>query len=446
MKRIFIITICLISYWFNSTIAQTYTQVTNVKTPNNSTVQDVYSLTSADQSFNAQQIAALAESYAANYNGAILLEAPSYQYNCHAYAWHVSEGGNKVWIGRYTTTAEDIYWTDGSYVPVAENLATKVSYHESGNHSAIRLNSTWYQSKWGWGGPLIQHHPNDVPTMYNSSMAKQYYKRASPTLSGPNYVCTSGSTFTINNLSAGVSVSWQTSSSMYVVSSSGNSALISKVSNSATDLNGWVRATLQTGGTSVVLQKNNVIAWRSGIQNTSVGESIMQSGSGPYGCEFALYVHGSALIGSNFTWSIDNGWQPDPQGYFFSNITGNYFCGSFYVTVDFTDVCGMQSTIFKHFTVDCSTFMSYPNPVSNVLTVEAKSANTINTANMNTTKNISSFNIRLYDIQSNLKKTFSFTGEKYEIDLSSLPNGIYSMHISDTKNANTEIHKIIVKH
>lgn len=83
----------------------------------------------------------LTELLRTNYNGAILVGSPSYQYNCHAYAWHVSEGGEKVWIGFDGSKAEDIYWTDGSYIEVPESKATKVSYHESGNHSAIRLSS-----------------------------------------------------------------------------------------------------------------------------------------------------------------------------------------------------------------------------------------------------------------------------------------------------------------
>jgi hypothetical protein len=176
MNRFIIISINLLLLYFNICNAQTYTQVTNVKTPNNSTVQDVYSLTSADISYNSSQLAALANDLSVNYNGAELIDTPSYKYNCHAYAWHVSEGGSKVWIGFNTNTAEDIYWADNSYIEVSENNATKVSYHQNGNHSAIRLNSTWYQSKWGQSA-LVKHHPNDVPLTYQPSLTKKYYIR-----------------------------------------------------------------------------------------------------------------------------------------------------------------------------------------------------------------------------------------------------------------------------
>jgi hypothetical protein len=192
MKRILFIIIVFLLYSFHTGIAQTYTSVTNVKTPNNSTVQDTYSLTSADVSYSSSQLAALASDLYNNYNGAELVDAPSYKYNCHAYAWHVSEGGSKVWIGAYTKTAEDIYWTDGSYAEVTESKATKVSYHQDGNHSAIRLNSTWYQSKWG-ASALVKHHPNDVPVVYQPSLTKKYYNRCSTT-NYTNHTVTSNTT------------------------------------------------------------------------------------------------------------------------------------------------------------------------------------------------------------------------------------------------------------
>lgn len=64
----------------------------------------------------------------------------------------MTEGGSPaVWIGLYTTTAEDKFWTDGSYVEVSDqNCATKVSY-ASDNHSAITTStSDMFISKWSY--------------------------------------------------------------------------------------------------------------------------------------------------------------------------------------------------------------------------------------------------------------------------------------------------------
>jgi len=64
-------------------------------------------------------------------------------YNCHAYAWHIYEGGDNVWIGYYSgqETDEDIYWTDGSYIEQSNEMgAEKISYYAD-NHSAIQTST-----------------------------------------------------------------------------------------------------------------------------------------------------------------------------------------------------------------------------------------------------------------------------------------------------------------
>lgn len=201
-----LIILCFGIFCANSITSQTYT-TTTIRTPKGTIVPDTKRLTSSDVTTSTAEIAYLREYLRETYNGAILIDVPSLKYNCHAYAWHVSEGGEKVWIGYSDPTAEDVYWTDGSYYEVPESEATKVSYHESGNHSAIRLSSEWYQSKWGsW--VLVKHHPNDVPSGYNPNMTKKFYKKV-PTMSiiGQTFIC-SFAEYSVSNLPVGVTVNW----------------------------------------------------------------------------------------------------------------------------------------------------------------------------------------------------------------------------------------------
>ncbi len=102
---------------------------------------------------------------------AILISSASRTYNCHGYAWHVSEGGEPVWIN---APNQYIYWEDGSYVEMNSEAANmKVSYI-SDNHSAVTTTTNgWFISKWGFG-PLMYHAWNDCP--YNSSTLKYYIK------------------------------------------------------------------------------------------------------------------------------------------------------------------------------------------------------------------------------------------------------------------------------
>ena len=102
-------------------------------------------------------------------------EPASRTYNCHAYAWYVSEGGENVWMGYLDPSAEDVYWTDGSYFEVTSEdvngwvVAEKVGY-PNGNHSAVTTTVVGtYKSKWGaW--PLMEHSKADCP--YNSTGLK----------------------------------------------------------------------------------------------------------------------------------------------------------------------------------------------------------------------------------------------------------------------------------
>ncbi|NQV13883.1 right-handed parallel beta-helix repeat-containing protein [bacterium] len=104
------------------------------------------------------------------------IESASNKYNCHGYAWHLSEGqADKVWIGtREDLDVEIYYWTDGawsndsqpSYQTSTEATATHAWYSDVGDdHSVRKIQNSYpvavsggrdYISKWGYFG-LYQH-------------------------------------------------------------------------------------------------------------------------------------------------------------------------------------------------------------------------------------------------------------------------------------------------
>lgn len=170
----------------------------------------VYKRTSSDMSSSEKR--SLRDS--ANYHGVTIVDEATCKYNCHAYAWHITQGNNndKVWIGQRATrhNPESMpypYWETGSYYEVDESEATIVTYMKNGviTHSAIRINSNEYLSKWGaW--PLVRHAPTNVPSGYGTPY--KYYKRYyRPSLSGPALFNTSA-TYSVSDLPSGYSVSW----------------------------------------------------------------------------------------------------------------------------------------------------------------------------------------------------------------------------------------------
>ncbi|MBI9069177.1 MAG: T9SS type A sorting domain-containing protein [Salinivirgaceae bacterium] len=112
--------------------------------------------------------------YLQYYNNRIsFISEATKEYNCHSYAWNISEYGPYCWINN-----ENIYWDDGSYSQVSETtIGLKVSW-SSVDHSAITTNTEGALiSKWGQA-PLFRHSINDSP--YGSSGLK-YYKQVSST-------------------------------------------------------------------------------------------------------------------------------------------------------------------------------------------------------------------------------------------------------------------------
>ena len=172
-------------------------------------------------------------SYASSYPNAIQIAtfdgySSSRQFNCHGYAWYMSEQSSSLssprWIGYSAgNTDEHPYWTDGSFIEVsAETYPGKVSW-ASGDHSAITTDQPgWFISKWN-EYPLMKHRWNDSP--FGSTNLKYYVDNVTTTaIQGVNAFCTSQD-YNLNYLPTGYTVNWTTISSYVAVSlSTPNSA------------------------------------------------------------------------------------------------------------------------------------------------------------------------------------------------------------------------------
>jgi len=115
----------------------------------------------------------------------VLVDSASCMYNCHSYAWNMTEGGPKCWI-----KAQDVinsYIGDGSFVETTIEDAEKVLYFVTvgskvGNHSAVKSTTHYglFESKFT-EGPLLRHELRDcyfkeyeVIRFYRMSCRKEY--------------------------------------------------------------------------------------------------------------------------------------------------------------------------------------------------------------------------------------------------------------------------------
>jgi len=157
MKKIFLLLILAIA------IKITLGQDTIIKTPTGVSVPAeietvVYSEGQVAYAYNFWENK-IADS---SWNATIIeLNTLSAQYNCHGYAWHVSDGGNKVRIeGGPGPYIED---ENASYIQTSSTKNLRKVYYNGGGHSAITTETSGIViSKWGWG-PLVRHAVNDCP-------------------------------------------------------------------------------------------------------------------------------------------------------------------------------------------------------------------------------------------------------------------------------------------
>ena len=155
-----------------------YAQCTNavpcfdfyIKTPNNSNVK---ACSVSYPSWFIQQADEESRAYAIT-----VYESGTSTYNCHAYAWHVKEGKNKVWVNNICYEAGNLnaYWNDYSYTfydkttkPHLDNL--KVFYVPDDYSAITTSNSNIFISKMG-AGCLVSHTWNNSP--YDHCMKNLY--------------------------------------------------------------------------------------------------------------------------------------------------------------------------------------------------------------------------------------------------------------------------------
>lgn len=165
-------------------LKQKINEAKNVSTTSTTTAITIYTkygnpVDALSVSEMSSQEIAESNSYAiSHYPNATFISNASATYNCHSYAWNISDGGSRCWINAAKKLTYDNlmkYWTNDYYGQTSnENNATKIFYYKS-DHSAIKSSvAGMYESKWG-RLPLMRHAPNYGP--YNNMDTRYYYTR-----------------------------------------------------------------------------------------------------------------------------------------------------------------------------------------------------------------------------------------------------------------------------
>lgn len=125
---------------------------------------------------SAAEIAEANSYYTSTYPNATYLASATQTYNCHSYAWNMSQGGQTCWINATVNSLNDNiskYWSRDYYSSTEESKTQKIFYYQSDHSAVVSSISGMYESKWG-RAPLMRHALGYGPY---SNMDKRFYCR-----------------------------------------------------------------------------------------------------------------------------------------------------------------------------------------------------------------------------------------------------------------------------
>jgi hypothetical protein len=443
-KKYFAVSIFVLIY-LNQMIAQS---PITIYTPKGSSV---YAHT-RPEILNAQDKIDISAEMVRDYPDATEQNSPSATstYNCHSFAWNMSEGGSTCTLAYYAgDTDESVYWSDNSYIETTEPYASKISYYAD-DHSAIQTSTQGiYISKWG-DYPKMQHARNYGPAIYQMSYRK-YYK-LNPGLSGSTaLMCASQQrTVTSNTSITGSTYSWTRETSLLdPVSGAGTTSYT--VSGTSGTGNAFVRLEITTPSGEVATTAD--INWW-------VGKAQVQSISGPstttrnaYNYYYANTNHSS---GTSYNWMVS------PSGPYVSPSGGEvnsclvifYTTGYYTVLARAVNACGTTTWSGKSVYVSGGKSLSlYPNPASDNVTLTIKenpllilndSVSVDPGASQPSIEESTNYTIRIFNNQSTLLFSAKRSGNTFNIPLNNMKDGTYIIEVSNGKTSYTQ--QLIVKH
>jgi len=362
-------------------------------------------------------------------------------YNCHGYAWHISEGGSIVPIAYYYgDTDESIYWTDYSYIETTEAYASKISY-TSDNHSAIQTSTQGiYRSKWG-DYPLMQHARDYGP--YNMSSRKYY--RLYPGINGTETALCQNQerTFTSNTSISGSTYSWTRDDNLLdYVSGSGTTSY--KVKAKSGDGDAWLRLQITTPSGEVATT-NYKYVW--------VGKPLLYSVTGPD----EGYVYNTYTFYANpqreprsqaeYEWILNPLLGNDVRPYYdYTDISFYDAWEGYQVVARAYNTCGYSDWKLTNIDIFESEkmFVLSPNPASEEVTLTLKSPLNSVLKELSENNVITIYTIKILDFNGYLHFTGTRSGESFTIPVNYLKDGNYLVQISDGKKITTL--KLVIKH
>lgn len=262
-----------------------------------------------------------------------------------------------------------------------------------------------------------------------------------PVINGDNMVCTTSNPYTLSSLPSGATVSWSAtpSSPVQINTPNANSTTLTKVSSSLVTLNALV-----TNGCGVGQNYNATRIVQIG--GPYVGINYSPNGS----CVGSMQVWqlaASPASGTNWHWSVGyvgtNG-----SIYILSPLSQQTFAdvvGGGIINLNYTDLCGVAQQQGVTVYSSChSQAVIAPNPASGMVTISTMTTGTTNQAQTDAISTASMpwkiYQMKLIGPSGNLVGLYKYPVgiTSTNIDVSSLPNGTYTLQFFDNTTWSTQ--------
>lgn len=266
-------------------------------------------------------------------------------------------------------------------------------------------------------------------------------------ISGPDNFCTS-TTYQVNNLPAGTTVTWSTTGSI-AISGSNTANPVTVTSNSGT---GTLTAIVSNACGSVTLSKSVTAGFVIQAIQHEAGTNTICAGS------INNYFSIAEVAGAtNYNWTV----YPVPASYNIDgngtrNITfGTNNPGTYALRLAVTTACGtananeLSLTVLNSNDPECGFFRSfviYPNPAGDELRVINTDDRMQSSLADGSGIETGSYHLKLYDNKGKVLAAVRSSGKNKEtkIDTREIPNGNYFLHIIQGKNMIKK--QVIIQH
>lgn len=253
-----------------------------------------------------------------------------------------------------------------------------------------------------------------------------------PTLSGPDYACSSGSAYQLNHLPPGFSVSWSVSPSAWFNSPTSGNGTIATIYPSSlfTASKGTITFTISDGCGSVSYSKTFTA---NGPEPEAISINVVPSNAVdpilysevwllcPNSTYYIYLINNSDCSTSNYQWNIPPQWTKYGQSGNYVHVnTNDTPAGVMYVTA--TNSCCNTSYVIKtqYFgeSYNCGYFMAYPNPATTEINIEFDDKFDLKTIDETTT-------LEIYDSGFSKKYKAEKIEKQIEIKTSVWKEGLY---------------------